>query len=80
MDKKEQAATFYVQINPTQTFHGAKGSKDRRNPVAQMTASTPRTASTSLSASSVTSALTFSNTIYQSPNSYRHHHHHHRTI
>ena len=48
--------------NRIQTFHGAKGSKDRRNPVAQTTASTPRTASTSLSAPSVTSAVTFSHT------------------
>lgn len=50
----------FVQINQIQTFHGAKGSKDRRNPVAQTTASTPRTASTSLSTPSVTLALTFS--------------------
>lgn len=59
-NEQERSISHSVQINQIQTFHGAKGSKDRRNPVAQTTASTPRTASTSLSTPSVTSALTFS--------------------
>ena len=66
-NEQERSISHSVQINQIQTFHGAKGSKDRRNPVAQTTASTPRTASTSLSTPSVTSALTFSHSKSQRP-------------
>ena len=66
-NEQERSISHSVQINQIQTFHGAKGSKDRRNPVVQTTASTPRTASTSLSTPSVTSALTFSHSKSQRP-------------
>jgi len=52
-NEQERSISHSVQINQIQTFHGAKGSKDRRNP--------------SLSTPSITSALTFSHSKSQRP-------------